>query len=61
MTSIDRLIKAYQEEDPQPKNLQLVTDHEADEAFLKFRDTFWSILFFTVFAASILVPAVINR
>ena len=61
MTSLDKLITAYQEEDPQPRNSQLVTDEEADAAFIRFRNTFWMIIFFTLLTASILLPGVIGE
>lgn len=60
MTSLDKLINAYQEENLQPKNLQLVTDEEV-QAFLNKRDWFWSILFWLIFTISILIPGVIGQ
>jgi hypothetical protein len=61
MTSIDRLIEEYRQEDLHPRKAELVTDQEADTAFIKFRDTFWSIIFFALLAASMLIPMIIGE
>lgn len=57
---LERLQLEYNEADLQPKKYELVTDEET-EAFLRMRNTFWSVLFFIIFAASIILPGVIDR
>jgi hypothetical protein len=61
MTSIDRLSEAYQDADLQPRNLQLMTDQEADAIFIRYRENFWTFIFWTIFAASILFIMAVGK
>jgi hypothetical protein len=60
-TTIDRLREEYRQAEMHPRKSELVTDKEADETFIKFRDTFWTVLFFVLLVASILIPAIIGE
>jgi hypothetical protein len=59
MTIIEKLSENYRQAELHPRELELVHDDELMEAYVNF--WLWPYLFWIVFIASILLPAVIGE
>jgi hypothetical protein len=59
MSTLERLSDEYRQADLHPRELELVKEDELMEAYVNF--WLWPYLFWIVFIASILLPAVIGE